>query len=263
MPYKFKGKRDCKQSDGTKGTYLTIKSDGSRTCYKGEKQYKASQAARHADAHHRDGDTLEEEESEDEEEEMEDELMTERLRRKIRRVIQENKIYNTFSVDAPMKMNSRADPEFAKLIKQRPIDEQWMPVQVIDESAIRAWIRKKLLEADLGSLVGGFEELSGIGATLGIGGGGDEETSIMDDASAMLSDMFPSAGEAEVDVEEIPEPAETAEAVQGSIGAHLMAKLKEKGAIGETEGEVDEAAVQSAIDELKDEIDQIAGSLKI
>ena len=42
MPYKFKGKRDCKQSDGTKGTYLTIKSDGSRTCYKGEKQYKAS-----------------------------------------------------------------------------------------------------------------------------------------------------------------------------------------------------------------------------
>ena len=47
MPYKFKGKRDCKQSDGTKGKYLTVKKDGSRRCYKSEKQYKAAQAWAH------------------------------------------------------------------------------------------------------------------------------------------------------------------------------------------------------------------------
>lgn len=44
MPYKFKGKRDCKQSDGTKGKYLTIKKGGSRRCYKSKKQYKAAMA---------------------------------------------------------------------------------------------------------------------------------------------------------------------------------------------------------------------------
>ena len=47
MPYKFKGKRDCKQSDGSKGKYLTVKKDGSRRCYKSEKQYKAAQAWAH------------------------------------------------------------------------------------------------------------------------------------------------------------------------------------------------------------------------
>lgn len=48
MPYKFKGKRDCTQSDGkTKGKYLTVKKDGSRRCYKSEKQYKAAQAWAH------------------------------------------------------------------------------------------------------------------------------------------------------------------------------------------------------------------------
>lgn len=43
MPYKFKGKKDCQQSDGSKGKYLTIKKDGSQRCFKSEKQYKASQ----------------------------------------------------------------------------------------------------------------------------------------------------------------------------------------------------------------------------
>jgi hypothetical protein len=47
MPYKFKGKRDCKQSDGTKGKFLTIKKNGKRRCYKSEKQYKAAQAWAH------------------------------------------------------------------------------------------------------------------------------------------------------------------------------------------------------------------------
>ena len=48
MPYKFKGKRDCTQSDGkTKGKYLTVKKSGDRRCYKSEKQYKAAQAWAH------------------------------------------------------------------------------------------------------------------------------------------------------------------------------------------------------------------------
>jgi len=47
MPYKFKGKRDCTQSDGSKGKYQTVKADGSKRCYKSEKQYKASQAYAH------------------------------------------------------------------------------------------------------------------------------------------------------------------------------------------------------------------------
>ena len=47
MPYKFKGKRDCTQSDGSKGAFQTIKKDGSKRCYKSEKQYKASQAWAH------------------------------------------------------------------------------------------------------------------------------------------------------------------------------------------------------------------------
>lgn len=47
MPYKFKGKRDCTQSDGSRGTYQTVKADGSKRCYKSEKQYKASQAYAH------------------------------------------------------------------------------------------------------------------------------------------------------------------------------------------------------------------------
>lgn len=44
MPYKFKGKRDCEQSDGTKGKYLTVKKNGKRRCYKSKKQYKAAMA---------------------------------------------------------------------------------------------------------------------------------------------------------------------------------------------------------------------------
>ena len=50
MPYKFKGKRDCKQSSGNKGKYLTIKKDGARRCYKSEKQYKSSMAWGHGEA---------------------------------------------------------------------------------------------------------------------------------------------------------------------------------------------------------------------
>jgi len=50
MPYKFKGKRDCEQSDGTKGKYLTVKKNGNRRCYKSKKQYKAAMAwARESD----------------------------------------------------------------------------------------------------------------------------------------------------------------------------------------------------------------------
>ncbi|MBG17448.1 MAG: hypothetical protein CMB77_03765 [Euryarchaeota archaeon] len=47
MPYKFKGKRDCTQSGGSKGKFQTVKNDGSKRCYKTEKQYKASQAWAH------------------------------------------------------------------------------------------------------------------------------------------------------------------------------------------------------------------------
>ena len=47
MPYKFKGKRDCKQSDGKSGKFLTVKKDGSRKCYKSEKQYSTAQAWAH------------------------------------------------------------------------------------------------------------------------------------------------------------------------------------------------------------------------
>ena len=47
MPYKFKGKRDCTQSDGSKGKYQTVKKNGSKRCYKSEKQYKAAQAYAH------------------------------------------------------------------------------------------------------------------------------------------------------------------------------------------------------------------------
>ena len=47
MPYKFKGKKDCKQSTGEKGKYLTVKKNGKKKCYKSEKQYKASQAWAH------------------------------------------------------------------------------------------------------------------------------------------------------------------------------------------------------------------------
>jgi hypothetical protein len=50
MSYKFKGKKDCKQSSGNKGKYLTIKKDGSRRCYKSEKQYKSSMAWGHGEA---------------------------------------------------------------------------------------------------------------------------------------------------------------------------------------------------------------------
>jgi len=47
VPYKFKGKRNCTQSDGTKGTYQTVKRNGKKRCYKSEKQYKAAQAWAH------------------------------------------------------------------------------------------------------------------------------------------------------------------------------------------------------------------------
>ncbi len=47
MPYKFKGARDCTQSSGKKGKYLTIKKDGTRKCYKSEDNYKSSMAWGH------------------------------------------------------------------------------------------------------------------------------------------------------------------------------------------------------------------------
>ena len=59
MPYKFKGKRNCTQSDGSKGKYQTVKKDGSKRCYKSEKQYKAAQAYAHEDDHNEE-DTLRE-----------------------------------------------------------------------------------------------------------------------------------------------------------------------------------------------------------
>ena len=259
MPYKFKGKRDCKQSDGTKGTYLTVKKDGSRRCYQGEKQYKASQAwSQEADG------------ASANEALVEDDAVKE-FRQYVRRILsddlstpsplKENKIYNTFSADVPMRMQSRADPEFARLIKQRPIEDQYVNVQVVDENSIRQQIRKYIME-DFSALVGGLGEFGTMAGALGIGGDGDEKTSVMDDANALLSDLFPSAGEAEMDIEEIPDEEDTEQAVQSSIGAHLMAKLKAKGAIGLEGGGVDDAAVASAVDELKSEIDDMAASLK-
>jgi len=47
MPYKFKGKRDCTQSDGSQGKFQTVKKDGTKRCYKSEKQYKIGQAWTH------------------------------------------------------------------------------------------------------------------------------------------------------------------------------------------------------------------------
>ena len=49
MPYKFKGKRNCTQSDGSKGKYQTVKKSGSKRCYKSKKQYKAAMAYAHED----------------------------------------------------------------------------------------------------------------------------------------------------------------------------------------------------------------------
>ena len=46
-PISLKRKKDCRQSNGAKGGYLTIKKDGTRRCYKSEKQYKAAQAWAH------------------------------------------------------------------------------------------------------------------------------------------------------------------------------------------------------------------------
>jgi len=256
MPYKFKGKRDCKQSDGTKGTYLTVKKDGSKRCYQGEKQYKASQAWSH----------------EADEALVEDDAVKE-FRQYVRRILsdesptpsplKENKIYNTFSAGVPMRMQSRADPEFARLIKQRPVEDQYVNVQVVDENSIRQQIRKYVME-DLGAMLSGLGEFGAVAGALGIGGGegSGEKTSVMDDANAVLSDLFPSAGEAEVDIEEIPEEEDTEQAVQSSIGAHLMAKVKAKGAIGLEGGGVDDGAVADAVDELKSEIDDMAASLK-
>jgi hypothetical protein len=255
MPYKFKGKRDCKQSDGTNGKYLTIKKDGSRRCYQSKKQYKASQAW----AHEADGVVGMKEVY------TEDDAVNE-FRQYVREILandrptpsplKENKIYNTFSAGTPMPMQSRADPEFARLIKSRPIDEQYIDVKIVDESNIRKQIRRQIME-----IFGIPGELNDIGSALGIGGGGESETSIMDDTNSLLSDLFPSAGEAEVDIEEIPKEEETVEAVESSIGAHLMAKLKAKGALGLEGGGVDDDAVADAVDELKSEIDDIAAGL--
>ena len=58
MPYKFKGKKSCTQSDGSKGQFLTIKKDGSRRCYKSKKQYNSAQSWAH------ESDNLEEKEGE-------------------------------------------------------------------------------------------------------------------------------------------------------------------------------------------------------
>ena len=74
MPYKFKGKKDCQQSDGSKGKYLTIKKNGSRRCFKSEKQYKASLA------YSREGD-------EEEEENLLQELEESYLRKYIREIL--------------------------------------------------------------------------------------------------------------------------------------------------------------------------------
>jgi len=60
MPYKFKGKRDCTQSDGSKGKYQTVKKDGSKRCYKSEKQYKSSMAWGHGESDTLDGEVIEE-----------------------------------------------------------------------------------------------------------------------------------------------------------------------------------------------------------
>jgi hypothetical protein len=47
MPYKFKGKRKCKQSNGEIGSYLTIKPNGNRKCYKSKKGYNIAMAIAH------------------------------------------------------------------------------------------------------------------------------------------------------------------------------------------------------------------------
>ena len=47
MPYKSKGKKDCTQSDGSKGKYQTVKKNGTKRCYKSKKQYDAAMAWAH------------------------------------------------------------------------------------------------------------------------------------------------------------------------------------------------------------------------
>ena len=252
MPYKFKGKRDCKQSDGTKGKYLTVKKDGSRRCYKSEKQYKAAQAWAH-EADVKEIDTLEE------------------IRAYVRLVLSdksdpgtlsESKVYNTFTTNSPViNLDSRADPEFVKLIKQNPVSQQYVDIQVFDEAQIRKQIRDYIKEASLGALFGGLEQMKQAGQTAGVVGADEPEGSITDDANALLSDLFPSAGDAGVDIEKIPKETETKEQVQSSMGQHMMAKLKEKGAIGLEGGGVDDGKVQEVIDELKAEIDEMAAGL--
>ena len=58
MPYKFKGKRKCTQSDGDKGNYLTIKKGGKRRCYKSKSDYKSAMAWGHGEADEKDDENI-------------------------------------------------------------------------------------------------------------------------------------------------------------------------------------------------------------
>ncbi len=60
MGYKEKGAKSCTQSDGSKGSYKTVKKDGTTRCYKSEKNYKAAMAWGHGEADEPDGELLEE-----------------------------------------------------------------------------------------------------------------------------------------------------------------------------------------------------------
>tara|TARA_B100000131_G_scaffold213207_1_gene204976 strand:- start:2586 stop:2816 length:231 start_codon:yes stop_codon:yes gene_type:complete len=51
MPYDYKRKQDCRQSDDSKGTYVTKKSGaGEQKCWKSKSAFERAQAARHAQA---------------------------------------------------------------------------------------------------------------------------------------------------------------------------------------------------------------------
>ncbi len=51
MPYDYKRKQDCRQSDDKKGSYVTKKKgSSSQKCWKSKSAFERAQAARHAQA---------------------------------------------------------------------------------------------------------------------------------------------------------------------------------------------------------------------
>ena len=130
MPYKFKGKRDCKQSDGGSGKFLTIKKDGSRKCYKSGKQYKAAQVWAH------ESDEINEEENMVTEEKLR-EMIRDQLKRSwrsvSRRKLKEVKEDQDFELDELEGLN--LPPVLKKLLDPNITPAKYADIdQLVDES---------------------------------------------------------------------------------------------------------------------------------